>query len=238
MKITAYIAVLTLAIAPLHGAVITESVDFSFSGDYASSYLKQFDTSLGELTSITLNWTLNTAITTANLTNQSGATATVTSIDFNQAVSGGFFDVADGIKLKALALNQNSLVTLSDGGAVLNNGDVYSYTGLTFDPVAQQSYIQPSDAIFDYFKGTGSVPVYLQNGFWAVPFSGSDGVQSSSVVLGDTTSHLTATYTYNSDISAVPEPSALILGCGGLLFMASLATKKSQSTEGQHLSGA
>jgi hypothetical protein len=162
----------------------------------------------------------------------------VTSINFNQAISGVFFDDAHGLKLKALALNQNSLVTLPDGGAVLNNGDVYSYTGLTFDPVAQQSYIQPSDAIFDYFKGTGSVPVHLWTAFWAVPFSGSDGVQSSSVVLGDNISHLTATYTYNTDISAVPEPSALILGCGGLLFMASLATKKSRSTEGQIHSGA
>ena len=236
MKNITLITAFTLAFAPLQGAVITETADFSYSGSSATSYLNQFNTSLGTLTSITLNWTLNTAVTSASLTNYTGTTATLTNIDFNQQVSGYFFDyVHYNPPLETLSANQHSIVSVSGGSAVLNPDDTLSYSGLTFSQLTQESYVNSGDDYFNYFKGAGSVPVYLSTSLGGKP-AGSDGGGWYPIVIGNKTAHLTATYTYTpigggSGVAPVPEPSAMILGCGGLFFMVGLVFKKRRGSQ-------
>jgi hypothetical protein len=213
----------------LHGAVITETADLAFSGSGSGLSLGMFDTSLGVLTSVTLRWTLNASITSASLTNNTSDTATVTSLDIdNQATlysAVGLYHV-----------DQHSTVALPDGGAVLNPGDSYSYSGagINLEQITSESYINPGDNYFEFFKGSGGMSMFLMSALSGVP-SGSDGSGWQTILTADRTAHLTATYTYTpgsgGGIAPVPEPSAMILGCGGLFFMVGMAFKKRRGSQ-------
>lgn len=218
-------ALLTTAVAS-KAAVITETVNFgTFTDDGVFSFNK-FDTSLGELTSVTLNWTFNSNITSADITNQSPGSVTVTRIAFTNSIEGFLFnEPSDNFDVQALRSRNH---TPTSGSVTLANGQTYHVGNTSFTGFTDEYEYLSGDAYFDQFKGTGDVPVYLTNTFGATPTASGGGSNQSwlTTIVGSSTGNLQVTYTYEAAIAPVPEPSALILGCGGLLFMTAFTIKK------------
>lgn len=217
-------ALLTTAVAS-RAAVISQTVDFGTFTDDGTFYFDQFDTSLGELTSVTLNWTFNSNIVSADITNQSPGTVTVTKITFTNTIEGFLFNEPSGdADVQALRSKNH---TPPSGSVTLANGETYHVGSTTFTGTTDQTEYVSGDAYFDQFKGTGEVPLYLTDTFGATPTATGGGAYQSwlTTITGQSTGNVEVVYTYNA-IAPVPEPSALILGCGGLLFMTAFTIKK------------
>lgn len=218
------LAMLTTAVAS-KAAVITETVDFGTFTDNGTFAFSKFDTSLGELTSVTLNWSFNSNINSADITNQSAGSVTVTKIAFTNTIEGFLFtEPSDNFDVQALRAKNN---TPPSGSITLAPGDTYHVNSTSFSGYTEEVEYVSGDAYFSQFQGTGDVPVYLTNTFGATPTATGGGSSQSwlTTILGSSTGNLEVTYTYNA-IAPVPEPSALILGCGGLLFMTAFTIKK------------
>lgn len=218
------IAVLTTAVAS-KAAVISETVDFgSFNNDRQYSF-SQFNTALGTLNSVTLSWTFNSNIVGADITNQNTGTVTVTKIAFTNTIEGFLFnEPSDDFDVQSIRSRNH---TPSGGQVVLNSGDNYHVGSTTFTGFTEEAEYVSGDAYFNNFKGTGSVPVYLTNTFGATPTASGAGGNMAwlTSITGNSTGSLEVVYNYTA-IAPVPEPSALILGCGGLFFMTAFAFKK------------
>ncbi len=217
-------AILTTAAAS-KAAVITETVDFgTFNADSQYSF-SQFDTSLGTLNSVTLSWTFNSNITSSSITNQNAGAVTVTRIALANTIEGFLFNApSDSFDLQAARSRNHTPPT---GSVTLNNGEVYNPGGTSFAQYTEEAEYVSGDAYFEQFKGTGDVPVYLTNTFGATPTASGGGGNMTWLtnIVGSSTGSLEVVYNYTA-IAPVPEPSALILGCGGLFFMTAFAFKK------------
>lgn len=217
-------AILTTAVAS-RAAVISETVDFgSFNSDREYSF-SQFNTALGTLNSVTLSWTFNSAISSADITNQNAGTVTVTKVAFTNTIEGYLFnEPSDNYDVQSL---KSKNVTPSGGQVVLTTGQNYHVGTQTFSQFTEEAEYVSGDAYFNAFKGTGDVPVYLTNTFGATPTASGAGGNLTWLtnIVGSSTGSLQVVYNYTA-IAPVPEPSALILGCGGLFFMTAFAFKK------------
>jgi len=217
-------AILTTAVAS-KAAVISETVDFgTFNTDTEYSF-SQFNTALGTLNSVTLSWTFNSAISSADITNLNAGTVTVTKIAFTNSIEGFLFnEPSDNYDVQSLKSRNH---TPPSGSVTLANGDNYHVGTTTFTEFTEETEYVSGDAYFNAFKGTGDVPVYLTNTFGATPTASGAGGNLTWLtnIVGSSTGTLEVVYNYTA-IAPVPEPSALILGCGGLFFMTAFAFKK------------
>ena len=210
------------------GDVINHTVDFgTLTGDQ-QYYFSQFDTSLGTLTEVALTWTVNSSISSAFITNQNTSTVTVSRITFTNTVEGYLPSVGmDGDLVAEVAKSRSH--TPSGGAVVLTQGQTYSVNNITFTGFSQEDVYTSADANFDSFKGTGDVPLFLTNTFGATPTASGSGSTTSwlTSITGSSTGSLAVTYTYTaSPIAPVPEPSALLMSGGGILFLGMLAFRR------------
>lgn len=229
MKIISSLAALILATAlNSHAGVITQTVDFGSVSGSGQFYFNQFNTSLGNLTSVQLDWTFNSSISSAQITNANAGTVTVSKVGFTSTVDAYVPSVADSGSLATEALSSKPPATPTGGAKTLTSGQSFTMSNITFSQYTDSSYYAPGDTDFNSFKGTGSVPLYLTNTFGATPTV--SGTSSSTLtwitsITGSTTGNLVVTYTYDAapPISPVPEPPSVILGFGGILGMAGIA---------------
>jgi len=230
MKIITSLLTLVFATALTTRAdVITQTVDFGSINGGSQFYFNQFNTALGTLTGVELDWTVNSSISSAQITNESSGTVTVTRIAFTNEVQGYVPSTGTDGTLVADLLNGKN-VTPSGGHVNLSHGQTYNVGTVTFNGFTETDNYTSSDTGFNAYKGTGTVPLYLTNTFGATPTTSGSGQNISwlTTITGTTTGNLHVTYTYDAapPIAPVPEPPAMLLGFGGLLGMAGFAFKR------------
>ena len=211
--------------------VITQTVDFGTITSGSQFYFNQFNTSLGTLTSVTLDWTVNSSISTASVTNENTGSVTVNKIVFTNTVDGYLPSVGDS---GSLAQEDTKTKTVTPGGTVssrtLTTGQSYGLSNISLGTLTDSSSYAPGDTDFNSFKGTGTVPLYVSNTFGATVTASGSGVTSSwlTSITGTSTGNLQVTYTYTpgAPIAPVPEPPSILLGFGGILGMAGFAFKR------------
>ncbi|MDB6005540.1 MAG: hypothetical protein JWR15_2527 [Prosthecobacter sp.] len=232
MKIIPALLTLLLASAlPTRADVISQTLDFgSFNGGH-QYYFNQFNTALGTLTEVTLDWTINSTITSAVVTNKNTGTVTLSKIAFTNLVEGYVPSMGENGPLVAEALSGKTVN--ATGSRTLTQDQSYTMTNITMNPFTQTDNYTVGDDSFNSFKGTGSVPIYLTNTFGATPTATGAGSTTTSwltTITGSTSGNLNITYTYSAapppPVAPVPEPPALILGFGSLLCMAGFAFKR------------
>lgn len=228
MKIIYSVIAILLAISiSSHADVITETVDFGRVAGSQQYYFNQFNTSLGTLTGVELDWTFNSSISSAQITNENTGTVTVNRVGFSSVVDAYVPSVGDSGSFATEAAVNKPPTTPTGGAKTLNHGQSFTMTGITFSSYLTSNSYVSGDTDFNSFKGHGTVPLYLTNNFGATPtVSGSSGSSLSwlTSITGSTTGDLVVTYTYTAaPISPVPEPSSVILGFGGILGMAGIS---------------
>jgi len=230
MKIISTLITLLFATAlTSRAAVISQTLDFGTFNGGQQYYFNQFNTALGTLTEVTLDWTINSTITNATVTNMNSGTVTLSRIAFSNSVQGYVPSIGESGTLVADALSGKTVN--ATGNRTLTQGQSYNMTNITMNPFTQtDSYITGDDS-FNAFKGTGSVPIYLTNSFGATPTATGSGSTTTSwltSITGSTSGNLHVTYTYDAapPISPVPEPHSMLLGFGGILGMAGFAFKR------------
>lgn len=220
--------------------VISQTLDFGTFNGGQQYYFNQFNTSLGTLTGVTLDWTINSSITSASVTNENTGTVTLSKISFTNSVDGYVPSVGDSGPLVAEVLSGKTVSNLT-GNKTLTNGQSYTLHNIAFNTFNQTDTYTTGDDSFNSFKGTGSVPIYLTNTFGATPTATGSGSTTTSwltSITGSTSGNLQVTYTYNAapaPIAPVPEPPSLILGFGGILGMAAFAFKRRTKTAAAEL---
>ncbi len=237
MKIIITLATFLFATALTTRAdVITQTVDFGTISSGSQFYFNQFNTALGTLTGVTLDWTVNSSIATASVTNMNSGTVTVNKIVFTNTVDGYLPSVGDtGTLAEEDTKTKTVNLTGSTASRTLTNGQSYTLNDIALGTLTASSSYLPGDTDFDSFKGTGSVPLYMTNTFGATVTASGSGVTTSwlTSITGTSTGNLQVTYTYTAapaPIAPVPEPPAMILGFGGLLGLACVAFKRQKKT--------
>lgn len=229
MKIISSLLTLLLATTLTCKAdVITQTVDFGTITGGSQFYFNQFNTALGTLTGVTLNWTVNSSITSASIKNENAGTVTISKISFTNTVEGYVPSVGDSGDLVAEVAKSKS-VTPAGGTVTLTSGQTYNYGSVAFSGFTQTDSYTSADANFTDYQGTGTVPLYLTNTFGATPTATGSGSTTSwlTSITGSTTGNLVVTYNYTAaPIAPVPEPPSLLLGFGGILGMAGFAFKR------------
>lgn len=208
--------------------VITQTVDFGTITGGSQFYFNQFNTALGTLTGVTLDWTVNSSITSASIKNENAGTVTISKISFTNTVEGYVPSVGDTGDLVAEVAKAKS-ITPAGGTVTLAPGETYNYGSVAFSGFTQTDNYTSSDANFTDYQGTGTVPLYLANTFGATPTASGSGSTTSwlTSITGSTTGNLVVTYNYTAaPIAPVPEPPSLLLGFGGILGMAGFAFKR------------
>ena len=233
MKIISTLATILLATAFTAKAdVITQTVDFGTITSGSQFYFNQFNTALGTLTGVTLDWTVNSSISSASVTNMNTGTVTVNKIVFTNTVDGYLPSVGDSGNL---AEEDTKTKTVTPGGTLasrtLTHGNSYNLSNIALGTLTASGSYAPGDTDFNSFKGTGTVPLYVSNTFGATVTASGSGVTSSwlTSITGTSTGNLHVTYTYTAGlppVAPVPEPPSLILGFGGILGMAAFAFKR------------
>ena len=230
MKILTPLITLVFAAALTSRAdVITQTVDFGSITGGSQFYFNQFNTALGTLTGVELDWTVNSSISSAQVTNENSGTVTVSRIAFTNEVQGYVPSTGTDGTLVADLLNGKN-VTPSGGHVTLTHGQTYSAGTITFNTLTETDNYTSTDTNFSAYQGTGTVPLYLTNSFGATPSASGSGITTSwlTSITGTTTGNLQVVYTYDAapPIAPVPEPPAVLLGFGGLLGMAGFAFKR------------
>jgi hypothetical protein len=239
--ISSLVAILLTTALTARADVITQNVDFGTVTSGSQFYFNQFNTALGTLTSVTLDWTVNSSIASSSVTNMNSGTVTVNKIVFTNTVDGYLPSIGDSGDL-AEEDTKTKTVTLSGSTAsrTLTNGQSYTLNDVALGTLTASSGYLPGDTNFDSFKGTGSVPLYVTNTFGATVTASGSGVTSSwlTSITGTSTGNLVVTYTYDAappPVAPVPEPPSLILGFGGILGMAAFAFKRRPKTVGAEM---
>lgn len=229
MKIIPTLLTLVFATALTSRAdVITQTVDFGTIAGDSQFYFNQFNTSLGTLTGVTLNWTVNSSISSASITNENSGSVTISKISFTNTVQGYVPSVGDSGSLVA-DIAKAKTITPAGGTVTLTPGQTYNYGSVAFSGYTETDSYTSTDADFNAYKGTGTVPLYLANTFGATPTASGSGSTTSwlTSITGSTTGNLVVTYTYTAaPIAPVPEPPSILLGFGGILGMAGFAFKR------------
>lgn len=236
MKIIFTLATLLFATALTARAdIITQTVDFGSVTGGKQFYFNQFNTALGTLNSVTLDWTVNSSISTATIKNENTGTVTISKITFSNTVEGYLPSVGESGDLVQEVAKSRS-VTPAGGAKTLVSGESYTLNNITFTGYTDTNTYTMSDSNFDSFQGTGTVPLYLANTFGATPTASGSGSTTSwlTTITGSTTGNLHITYNYDAapppPIAPVPEPNSIILGFGGLLGMSAFAFKRRAKT--------
>lgn len=229
MKIISALLILTLSTAlTCRADVISQTVDFGTVTGGTQFYFNQFNTALGTLTGVTLDWTVNSSISSAQITNMNTGTVTVSRITYTNTVEAYIPSVGtDGTLVVETAGSKSP--SIPGGPKTLTNGQSYTSGSITFNGYTQSDTYTSGDADFNSFKGTGTVPLYLTNTFGATPTASGSGSTTSwlTSITGSTTGNLQVTYTYTAaPIAPVPEPPSILLGFGGILGMAGFAFKR------------
>lgn len=242
MKIISSLVTILLATALTARAdVITQTVDFGTITGGSQFYFNQFNTALGTLTGVTLDWTVNSSIATSSVTNMNTGSVTVNKIVFTNTVDAYLPSVGD---TGDLAEEDTKTKTVTPGGTTasrtLTNGQSYNVNNVALGTLTASTSYVSGDTDFNSFKGTGSVPLYVSNTFGAtVTASGTGAVNSwLTSITGTSTGNLVVTYTYDAappPVAPVPEPPSLILGFGGILGMAAFAFKRRPKTAGAEM---
>jgi len=230
MKILTTLVTLVFATALTTRAdVISQTVDFGSITGGSQFYFNQFNTALGTLTGVELDWTVNSSISSAQITNENSGTVTVSRIAFTNEVQGYVPSTGTDGTLVADLLNGKN-VTPPGGHVTLTHGQTYNIGTITFNSLTETDTYSSGDANFSAYQGTGTVPLYLTNTFGATPTATGSGITTSwlTSITGSTTGNLHVTYTYDAapPIAPVPEPPAVLLGFGGLLGLAGFAFKR------------
>ena len=231
MKIVPSLLTLTLVLATAltcRADVISQTVDFGTVTGGTQFYFNQFNTALGTLTGVTLDWTVNSRISSAQITNMNTGTVTVSRITYTNTVEAYVPSVGtDGTLVVETAGTKSPAI--SGGPKTLTNGQSYTSGSITFNGYTQTDNYTSADTDFNSFKGTGTVPLYLANTFGATPTASGSGSTTSwlTSITGSTTGNLQVTYIYSAaPIAPVPEPPSILLGFGGILGMAGFAFKR------------
>lgn len=229
MKIISSLLTLVLATAiSCKADVISQTVDFGTITGGKQLYFNQFNTALGTLTGVTLNWTVNSSISSASITNENTGSVTISRITFTNTVEGYVPSVGDSGDLVAEVAKSKS-ITPAGGSVTLTKGQTYNYGTVNFTGFTQTDSYTSADANFSSFQGTGTVPLYLANTFGATPTATGSGSTTSwlTSITGSSTGNLVVTYDYTAaPIAPVPEPPSILLGFGGMLGMAGFAFKR------------
>ncbi|MCX6847615.1 MAG: choice-of-anchor E domain-containing protein [Verrucomicrobia bacterium] len=233
MKIIPALLTLTFAFSTAltcRADVISQTVDFGTITSGSQFYFNQFNTALGTLTGVTLDWTVNSSISSASVTNMNSGSVTVNKIVFTNTVDGYLPSVGD---TGNLAEEGTKTKTVTPGGTVgsrtLTTGQSYNLSNIALGTLTDSNSYAPGDADFNSFKGTGTVPLYITNTFGATVTASGSGVTNSwlTSITGTSTGNLQVTYEYTAaPIAPVPEPPSLLLGFGGILGMAGFAFKR------------
>ncbi|OYW77287.1 MAG: hypothetical protein B7Z37_04780 [Verrucomicrobia bacterium 12-59-8] len=232
MKIIPTLLTLTFAFSTAltcRADVISQTVDFGTITGGSQFYFNQFNTALGTLTGVTLDWTVNSSISSASITNENSGTVTISRISFTNTVEGFVPSIGTTGDLVAEVARSKS-ITPAGGTVTLTNGQTYNYGSVAFTGFTDTNSYTSADSNFTQFQGTGTVPLYLTNTFGATPTASGSGSTTSwlTSITGSTTGNLHVTYTYTAapPIAPVPEPPAMLLGFGGVLGMAGFAFKR------------
>jgi len=208
--------------------VITQTIDFGTITGGSQFYFNQFNTALGTLTGVTLDWTVNSSISSASIKNENAGSVTISRISFTNTVEGYVPSLGTAGDLVAEVAKSKS-ITPAGGTVTLAPGETYNYGSVAFSGFTQTDSYTSSDANFTDYQGTGTVPLYLTNTFGATPTASGSGSTTSwlTSITGSTTGNLVVTYNYTAaPIAPVPEPPSLLLGFGGILGMAGFAFKR------------
>ncbi len=231
MKIISTLLTLVFATALTSRAdVISQTVDFGTITSGSQFYFNQFNTALGTLTGVTLDWTVNSSIASASVTNMNSGSVVVSKISFSNTVDAYLPSVGDTGNLAMEDIKSKPLtLTGSTASRTLSHGQSYNLSNISLGALADSTSYAPGDTDFNSFKGTGTVPLYVTNTFGATVTASGSGVTNSwlTSITGTSTGNLQVTYTYTAaPIAPVPEPPSLLLGFGGILGMAGFAFKR------------
>ena len=112
----------------------------------------------GTLTGVTLDWTVNSSITSASIKNENAGTVTISKISFTNTVEGYVPSVGDTGDLVAEVAKAKS-ITPAGGTVTLAPGETYNYGSVAFSGFTQTDNYTSSDANFTDYQGTGTVPL-------------------------------------------------------------------------------
>lgn len=234
--ISSLLTILLASTLTARADIIEQTVDFGSIAAGKQFYFNQFNTALGTLTSVTLDWTVNSSIASASVTNMNSGTVTLSKIVFTNTVDAYLPSIGaddDKVVSEQTAVKSQTL-SGSTASRTLTNGQSYNLSNITLSSISDSNSYAPGDADFDSFKGTGTVPLYVANTFGATVTASGQGVTNSwlTSITGTSTGNLHVTYTYDAappPVAPVPEPPALILGFGGLLCLSGVAFKRRAS---------
>jgi len=204
----AVIAAPQMASASLSYDLTTISFNSAGSGtSYPTLSFAKFDTAGGAhtLTGVSLDWVVNSGISSATVTNESAGAVTIDRIDFTRTFSAM---LGTDSLLYDLTGKQKSV----SPAVVLNHGDSRNVTTFSFNQATSNDTYTSSLAAY---LGVGNVNITLSNSITATPDITAGGGQTVSwltTVTGSSNGTLGVTYSY--ELTPVPEPGSLLaLGC-------------------------
>jgi hypothetical protein len=210
--------------------VITQTIDFGSATNDSQFNVNLFNASLGTLTKIGLEWTVNPILSSAQFTNNGSSAVTINKIAFGGNTEFTIAGTGQGL----YKYTTGEVVPLG-GAGTLNPGQSYDVTNATLSSIYQnQLWVNPFQPgklshLFDTFTGSGTTPLlFSMPNAWVGAQVGDTYINSLALTGApnfEYRGNLVVTYTYNA-VAPVPEPPAVLLGFGGLLGMAGFALKR------------
>ena len=206
-----YASAATVTYTTLTSPAVVDISNEELAFDAVSLTLPQFDSSMGLLTSVTIDWY-------AELSGNVSVTkdAQAGTLFIAQAYSN-----LEGTGPSSLNISLTPVGTLFNN--VYFNANETKVFGATANADEQDIFTSADGAAFLAFIGTGDVE-YLFDGNEVSGGYGQGGASYNPSLFADVTA--TITYTYDVPSSAVPVPAALPLLGGGLAVMAFVARRR------------
>lgn len=212
----ACLAAVTLLSASAQAGVITltkAAVTFNTSVSFIVA-IPKFDSTLGTLTSVTLNWSETTLITSAFVKNLSPNSVKIDRIDFTNTFDTG---VPGKTILSGGSTSYDPVVTLA-------NLQQKNETNVSLDPATKLYSFTSSLSNYESVGGVGfhnlTVSDSLGGASHVTDNGGNNPIVWETSVAGYSSGSVVASYTY--ELTAVPEPSNIML-CGAPVLLAGAA---------------
>lgn len=231
------LASVLLAGAANAATTVPQTVNFDYAASQSLSFEK-FNPAFGTLTGVSLSWNVNSKISTFNVTNIIAETVTLDTVDFTRTFR-AYTPSSSAVNALRVVSNVVAAEQVAPYAELAQN-ETYYISNLAFDTLVTTNFItstsDPDGAFppytgFNDFIGTGTVPLYLTSSYGdSIQISGSGGDPSKYSIekLGNTSGDLTVTYHY--EVTAVPEPSTVLLCAAPVLLCGATLVRRARKS--------